>query len=91
MTKGYTLRFSNDVFEITNNNNEVILTVLMRNNSLIVDLESKNQSALRVSNDDGSKLGHKRFGHFNYSSLKHIFTYQVMKNLPLIEKSKTMC
>ena len=90
MKKGYTLKFLDTSCEISKNG-KVVLFVHMKDNSLVIDFNQQNQSAMSTKVQEDSQLWHRRFGHFNYATLKQMQTQQIVENLPQIQENDAIC
>ena len=51
----------------------------------------QNQLAMNTKVQEDSQLWHRRFGHFNYATLKHMQTQQIVENLPQIQENDAVC
>ena len=82
--------FFNRVYNIKDKNRVLMHSAKMMNISFNVDWKEVCFSANTYENNE-SVLWHKRFGHFNYASLKRMADLQMTHGLPNIQKQKNIC
>ena len=88
---GYGVNFKKDSrCVITNSSDTEIASLDMVNNSYYLKFDVANTSAFSVTEDDSMKW-HKRFGHFNYRTLKHMYTTKLVKDMPPISEVDSKC
>ena len=88
--KGYSLSFKDCCCVIFDGNGCEIVKIKMSNNSFPLKLESVKHSAL-VTKHESSSLWHRRLGHFNASSLRHLKAYEMVEDLPEIIYVDEVC
>ncbi|GJR05475.1 retrovirus-related pol polyprotein from transposon TNT 1-94 [Tanacetum coccineum] len=88
---GYGVNFKNDSrCVITDSRDDKIATLDMENDSYYLKLDVADASAFSVTEDDSMKW-HKRFGHFNYRTLQHMYTTKLVRNMPPISEVDSKC
>ncbi|GKD74901.1 retrovirus-related pol polyprotein from transposon TNT 1-94, partial [Tanacetum coccineum] len=65
-------------------------TLDMENDSYYLKLDVANAIAFSVTEDDSIKW-HKRFGHFNYRTLQHMYTTKLVRDMPPIIEVDSKC
>ena len=73
LEKNYTLLFQNMSCTIVDYVGSELMTVKMRDKSFAIEW-NKPKIIAHSASVDKSALWHKRFGHFNYASLKNMFS-----------------
>ena len=73
MKNGYSVNFKNSCCSTSNAVGSKEASLNMMNNGFYLKLAVANASAFCVTEDDSVKW-HKRFGRFNYRTLKHMYT-----------------
>ncbi|GJT32633.1 retrovirus-related pol polyprotein from transposon TNT 1-94 [Tanacetum coccineum] len=88
---GYGVNFKNDTrCVITDSRDVKIATLDMENDSYYLKLNVADASAFSVTEDDSMKW-HKRFGHFNYRTLQHMYTTKLVRDMPPISEVDSKC
>ncbi|GJU49502.1 retrovirus-related pol polyprotein from transposon TNT 1-94 [Tanacetum coccineum] len=88
---GYGVNFKNDTrCVITDSRDVKIATLDMENDSYYLKLDVADASAFSVTEDDSMKW-HKRFGHFNYRTLQHMYTTKLVRDMPPISEVDSKC
>ncbi|GJS06698.1 retrovirus-related pol polyprotein from transposon TNT 1-94 [Tanacetum coccineum] len=83
---GYGVNFKNDTqCVITDSRDVKIATFDMENDSYYLKLDVADASAFSVTEDDSMKW-HKRFGHFNYRTLQHMYSTKLVRDMPPISE-----
>ncbi|GJU28831.1 retrovirus-related pol polyprotein from transposon TNT 1-94 [Tanacetum coccineum] len=62
----------------------------MVNDSYYLKFDVANASVFSVTEDDSMKW-HKRFGHFNYKTLPHMYTTKLVRDMPSISEVDSKC
>ncbi|GJQ93536.1 retrovirus-related pol polyprotein from transposon TNT 1-94 [Tanacetum coccineum] len=65
-------------------------TLDMENNSYYLKVDVADASAFSVTEDDNMKW-HKRFGHFNYRTLQHMYSTKLVRDMPPISEVDSKC
>nr|GFC90073.1 retrovirus-related Pol polyprotein from transposon TNT 1-94 [Tanacetum cinerariifolium] len=85
---GYGFNFKKDSRRvITDSRDSKIVILDMENDSYYLKLDVANASVFSVTKDeDDSMKLHKRIGHFNYKTLKHMNTTKLVRDMPPISE-----
>nr|GEV01064.1 retrovirus-related Pol polyprotein from transposon TNT 1-94 [Tanacetum cinerariifolium] len=87
----YGVNFKNDSrCVITDSRDVKIATLDMKNDSYYLNLDVADASAFSVTEDDSMKC-HKRFGHFNYKTLQHMYFTKLVRDMPPIGEVDSKC
>nr|GEU36887.1 retrovirus-related Pol polyprotein from transposon TNT 1-94 [Tanacetum cinerariifolium] len=91
INNSYGVNFKNDSRCVINDSRDVkIATLDTKNDSYYLKLDVENASAFSVTKDDSMKW-HKRFGHFNYRTLQHMYTTKLVRDMPPISEVDSKC
>lgn len=90
MKYGYGVNFKNFHCLITDEFDSEIATLDMVNDSFYLNLDDANARVFCAIKDDSEKW-HKRFGHFNYRTLKLMYTTKLVKDMPAISEADSKC
>ena len=91
---GYPVLFDDDVCTIyeKKNKNQIVANIKMeKNRSFPISFKYPSKVALKVDVLDDSWLWHRRFGHLNFQSLKHLQQHNMVHGLPTIQEAKEVC
>ena len=90
LEKNYAIHFENNSCSVLDPTRAKILAVKMIDRSFPINWKQTNIHAF-ISSVDESLLWHKRFGHFNYFSLKHMSCKGLTQNMPVVDACKSVC
>ena len=90
LEKNYYLVFKNKACIIHDPIGHELFTVSMRGKCFSLDLQKTNSLAYTSSLDE-SVLWHRRFGHFNYTTLNHMHKNELVLNMSAIEVCSDVC
>ena len=77
-------------YTIVNHVGSELMTVKMRDKSFAIEWNKLEMNAHSASVDK-SALWHKRFGHFNYASLKNMSSMSFSEYMPTIDVANEVC
>nr|GEV23235.1 retrovirus-related Pol polyprotein from transposon TNT 1-94 [Tanacetum cinerariifolium] len=88
---GYGVNIKNDSrCVITDSRDVKIATLDMKNDSYYLKFDVTDASAFSVTEDDSMKW-HKRFGHFNYGTLQHMYSTKLVRDMPSVSEVDSKC
>lgn len=92
LEQDYILLFNERKCVVSEPSGQEVITVEMIKRSFPMNWNSNPEQACRSSRcEQGSKLWHKRFGHYNLKSIQYAQKHDLVKDLPEIELCSDVC
>ncbi|KAK9927640.1 hypothetical protein M0R45_024816 [Rubus argutus] len=94
MEHGYHLHFGDTTCKIFEKGNPTQLMVeieMRKNRSFPLSFNYSNELAMKMDVQEDSWLWHRRLGHLNFQSLKHLHQHDMVHGLPKIQEVNEVC